>query len=280
MRFSSVLFLATLSTGFMACNADENDSGNKPAVAGNSSTGGSPTTGGTPSNGGTPTATGGSSDGGSTSKSGSASGGGGASGGSGGGGSMQMPLALPFFVNAPGNFVKSGFMGDAMTSVTAAPSETDTDGTCGGKRADDKAGGDCDTFKIKAAEGGMGWQGVFYQFPANNWGEFPGRTIATGAKQVKFQARASREVAVMFQVGMCNPADETMCTDGFFAYPTGASEGGTISVGTEWKELTVSLAGKDYSGGVHGAFSWSVSNADLLGDMSELDLYVDAISWE
>ena len=124
------------------------------------------------------------------------------------------------------------------------------------------------------------WQGVFYQFPANNWGTFPGRTIASGAKTVKFQARASRSVAVLFQVGMCDPKDATKCVDGFFAYPDGADDTGKVTVGTDYTELSVSLTGKDYSGGVHGAFSWSISNDDLLADLSELDLYLDAISWE
>jgi hypothetical protein len=192
-----------------------------------------------------------------------------------------MPLELPFYVNAPGNFVKSGFMGDAMTTVTAAPSETSPDGTCGGNRAAEMAGGDCDSFAIDASvPGAQGWQGVFYQFPANNWGTFPGRTIASGATKVIFQARASRSVAVMFQVGMCDPADTTMCVDGFYAYPDSADDAGKVTVGTEWTELGVSLAGKDYSGGVHGAFSWSISNEDLLGDTSALDLYLDAIAWE
>ena len=88
------------------------------------------------------------------------------SGGSGGGGSTstststQTPLPLPFFVNAPGNFVKSGFMGDAMTTVIAAPSAMSPDGTCDGKRAPGKPGGDCDTFKItRIGDGHVGVAG-------------------------------------------------------------------------------------------------------------------------
>src|SRR5689334_19937676 len=63
-----------------------------------------------------------------------------------------------------------------------------------------------------------------------------------------------RSVAVMFQVGMCNPMDATACVDGFYAYPEDADEAGKVTVGSTWQELTVSLAGKDYSGSVHGAF--------------------------
>jgi hypothetical protein len=172
-------------------------------------------------------------------------------------------------------------MGDAMTTVIAAPSEMSPDGTCGGKRAPGKGGGDCDTFTVDASLAGMqAWQGVFYQFPANNWGTFPGRTIAKGAQSVKFQARASRSVAVMFQIGMCDPMDATKCVDGFYAYPDSADAAGKVSVGTDWSELSVSLSGKDYSKGVHGAFSWSISDDDLLGDTSKLELYVDSIVWE
>lgn len=282
MRLHSLIFVvAPIVTTLAGCSADaDNGPSSKPAVAGSPSTSGDGGgSGGTTNIGsggagtaGTTTSKAGSSNAGSPGTSGSPSG---------GSGSAQTPLDLPFFVNAPGNFVKSGFMGDAMMTVTAAPSETDTDGTCGGNRADAAAGGDCDTFKIDPSlAGDMAWQGVFYQFPANNWGTFPGRTIASGATKVTFQARASRSVAVMFQVGMCNPDDSTMCADGFYAYPDSADDAHTVTVGTEWTELTVSLSGKDYSKGVHGAFSWSISNTDLLGDTSALDLYVDAIAWQ
>lgn len=193
----------------------------------------------------------------------------------------QTPLALPFFVNATSNFVKSGFMGDALASVTAAPSEKDSDGKCGGMRSSATAGGDCDTFKIAAAKAtDQKWQGVFYQFPANNWGTLPGRTIAAGAKSVKFQARATREVAALFQIGMCDPKDDTKCVDEFYAYPTTADMAGKVKVGTEWAAVSVDISGKDYSAGVHGAFSWSISNEDLLADTSDLTLYLDAIRWE
>ena len=278
------LFIAVFSIptlfAVQGCSADaDNGPSSHPSVTGSTTS-----NGGSSSGSNSPSTSGPSSAGSSTSKAGSSSGGGmpGTSGSAAGGtGSAQMPLELPFFVNAPGNFVKSGFMGDAMATVQAAPSETSPDGTCGGMRADSAAGGDCDSFAIDASLGGTeGWQGVFYQFPANNWGTFPGRTIASGATSVTFQARASREVAVMFQVGMCDPADSTKCVDGFYAYPDSADDAGKVSVGTSWTELTVSLSGKDYSGGVRGAFSWAVSNDDLLGDMSPIDLYLDAISWQ
>lgn len=265
----------------VGCSADAADTGSHPAVASSAgaSSGGSATTGSSGSNSsagtGMPLA-------GSTSTNGGSNGAtAGTTSTSGGNGSAQKPLSLPFFVNAPGNFVKSGFMGDAMASVTAAPSELLPDGTCGGKRAAGMPGGDCDTFKVVASATGLqAWQGVFYQFPANNWGSFPGRMIATGAKSVKFQAYASRSVAVLFQVGMCDPLDPQKCADGFYAYPDNADTAGKVMVGSEWTAFSVSLAGKDYSEGVRGAFSWAISNDDLLGDLSELDLYLDAISWE
>ena len=280
MRSSLLIFVPVLLPGLvqLACSADAEDAGSQPAVAGSSSSGGgSPSFSGSSTGGaGLPLA--GSSN---AATAGTSTGAGGSSSGGTSSGPKTLPLTLPFFVNAPGNFVKSGFMGDAMLSVTAAPSELDKDGTCGGKRAAGKPGGDCDTFKLTpSATGKEKWQGVFYQFPANNWGTFPGRTIAAGAKSVKFQARASRSVAVLFQVGMCDPKDATKCVDGFFAYPDSADTTGKITVGTEWTEVSVSLAGKDYSAGVHGAFSWNIANDDLLDDLSPLQLYLDAISWE
>lgn len=203
--------------------------------------------------------------------------------GSGSGGSSgQKPLTLPFFVNAPGNFVKSGFMGDAPTSVVAAPSPGNTDGTCGGNRASAKAGGDCDTFMVTPTTG-MGWQGVFYQFPSGNWGMLPGRSIAAGAKEVTFSVRASREVSLAFQAGMCDADkadDPKMCADGFFAFAEGADEGHKIMVGKQWAQHTISLSGASYSGGVRGAFSWVLTNTDLLGDESPISIYIDDITWK
>lgn len=288
MRPSTITLVVLCSASVLACSADAENTKSQAPVAG-ASNGSTAGTSSTTSGGTTSVATGGSAPSGgsssstagtSSSSAGTSSGGSIASGGTGGGGT-QTPLMLPFFVNAPGNFVKSGFMGDAMMTVTAAPSMMSPDGTCGGKRAPGKGGGDCDTFTIDASKAATPtWQGVFYQFPANNWGTFPGRTIATGAKAVKFQARASRSVAVMFQVGMCDPMDATKCVDGFYAYPDSADDTGKVTVGTDWTELSVDLSGKDYSKGVHGAFSWAISNDDLLGDASALTLNLDSITWE
>ncbi len=261
VSFGMLLLLGAFTSG---CSDDTaTTTGGSGASTGSSASAGAPASGGASSSG---------SGGASSSGSGGASSAGSSS-------SSQTPLDLPFYVNAPGNFVKSGFMGDAMSTVLAAPSETDTDGTCGDNRAPG-AGGDCDTFTIAAMESGEAWQGVFYQFPSNNWGDFPGRTIASGAASVTFSARASRSVAVQFQVGMCDPADSSKCADGFYAFADDADEAGKVTVGTSWSEITISLADVDYSGGVRGALSWSIANDDLLGDLSELELYLDDISWK
>ncbi len=218
--------------------------------------------------------------------------GGGGSGdvtGSGGGPSAQAPLALPFFVNATGNYVKSGFMGDAVPaaasagSVAAAPSAANSDGTCAGSRASATAGGDCDTFSISPLTAAQGWQGVFYQFPSANWGMFPGRSVAPGATQVSFSVRASRSVPVKFQVGECdaaNATDPTKCVDGFYAFPTDADASDAVAAGTDWTEHSISLSGVDYSGGVRGAFSWVMVDKDLGADTSPISLYIDNITWQ
>ncbi len=262
MRQSSIISSFALLLGVLALQAGCSDDSATTSSAGSGASTGSGAAAGTSSSGGSASSSGGSasSSGGSTT-------------------SSQTPLEIPFYVNAPGNFVKSGFMGDAMTTVLAAPSETDTDGTCGGDRAAD-AGGDCDTFTVTATDSGEAWQGVFYQFPANNWGDFPGRAIASGATSVTFSARATRSVAIQFQVGMCDPADATKCADGFYAYADEADDAGKVVVGTSWTEITISLADVDYSSGVRGALSWSLNNDDLLGDLSELELYLDDITWQ
>jgi hypothetical protein len=285
--FTHLLSLSIAFGALSACATDTADTGQQhpstAATSGNSSGGSGVTpSAGNASGGGSGATTEHPSGGGTASGGGDTSSGGGGTLGT-GGASAQKPLALPFFVNAPGNFVKSGFMGDAATSVVAAPSATDKDGTCGMARASMMAGGDCDTFKITPAAAGGGWQGVFYQFPSGNWGKLPGRSVAAGAKSVTFWAKASHDVAVKFQVGMCDPEkvdDAASCADGFFAFPDDADDAHKLKVTSEWTKHTVSLTSVDYSGGIRGAFSWVIVNDDLLGELDAFTLFLDAMTWE
>ena len=117
---------------------------------------------------------------------------------------------------------------------------------------------------------GQGWAGVYWQNPANNWGNKKGGFDLTGMTKLTFWARGAKggEVLQKITVGMSNK-DKT--------YPdTTLVEMGPIELTDAWKKYTVNLAGKDLSY-VNGGFSWSTT-ADL--NPNGATFYLDDIKFE
>jgi hypothetical protein len=171
---------------------------------------------------------------------------------------------LPFVVDSV--FLASGFMGDA--------NQTTTDATCGGiGRSSANAQGSCHI--VTYVPGLIGWSGVYWQYPMNNWGQMGGYAIPPGAKKVSFWARgAAGGEQVSFVVGYtgaATPADP--CTD---------SVNGTTHVVTltaTWTQYAVGLVtaggvGETYPNGVLGAFGW-VANAHA----PQVKFYLDDIQY-
>lgn len=96
-------------------------------------------------------------------------------------------LSAPFTVSD--YFVPSGYMGDAsLTKVTPKPMQLDY-GACLPRPAG--AEGDCYRFRYTPApvgDGGVGWGGVYWQSPANNWGQDSPQPVRPGATRVSVVA--------------------------------------------------------------------------------------------
>ncbi|MDD2680161.1 MAG: hypothetical protein PHO03_05145 [Candidatus Omnitrophica bacterium] len=119
-----------------------------------------------------------------------------------------------------------------------------------------KSGTTCIQFVYSAKKSqGLGWAGVYWQSPANNWGNRKGGFDLNGMNKLTFWARGAKggEVLQKVMVGM-NNKDKT--------YPDSASvEMGPIELTDAWKEYTVNLAGRDLSY-INGGFGWA-TNSDL-----------------
>lgn len=99
---------------------------------------------------------------------------------------------------------------------------------------------------------GANWAGMFWQNPANNWGEKKGGFDLRGAKKLTFWARGEKgdERIQEFKVGGISGT-----------YPDSDSNGiGPIDLTKEWKQYTIDLTDLDLSH-ISGGFCWA-TNAD------------------
>jgi hypothetical protein len=96
------------------------------------------------------------------------------------------PIEPPFAVSD--YFVPSGFMGDGSLTIKPKPLELFYDG-CRPRPAN--ARGNCYRFAYRPVpldEGGVGWAGVYWQSPANNWGQDRPQRVVPSASRVSFVA--------------------------------------------------------------------------------------------
>ena len=115
---------------------------------------------------------------------------------------------------------------------------------------------------------GLGWAGVYWQSPANNWGSKKGGFDLTGLNKLTFWARGAKggEVIQKFVVGGIKGT-----------YPDSATvEMGPVELTDTWKQYTINLAGKDLSY-ISGGFGW-VTTADL--NSKGVTFYIDDIKFE
>jgi hypothetical protein len=177
---------------------------------------------------------------------------GGGGGGDAGGGGGTMTDDLPFVVDS--SYTPSGYMGDAIPGnvvETACP-----------ERAGEQRGSCHGFVYTKPATGSMNFGGVYWQYPANNWGEAPGYAMPQGAVAVTFYAWSDTDgLGAIFQAGI-NAADH-------FEVKTS-----TTTLGTSPKRFVVDLMGASYDE-VAGAFAWSTQAP--VGESHTI--YIDDIVW-
>jgi hypothetical protein len=156
------------------------------------------------------------------------------------------------------HYIPAGYMGDY--------SDVKIDNTCF-----DNAHSGTTCMKViysNAASQGARWIGLYWQNPANNWGEKKGGFDLTGAKKLTFWARGANggERIEEFKMGGITGL-----------YPDSDIAGiGPVLLTKEWKQYEIDLSGKDLSY-IGGGFCFS-TNLDVNPD--GVTFYLDDIKYE
>jgi hypothetical protein len=156
------------------------------------------------------------------------------------------------------HFAPSGWMGDyGDIKINDAETENPADGKTCIKI----------TYSAKGTQG-ANWAGVFWQQPANNWGDKPGGYDLSNKKRLTFWARgaAGGEKIAEFKVG--GITGEHGDSD--------SASIGPVVLTKEWKKYTVDLADKNLSH-IVGGFCWSASKDD---NPNGFTIYLDEIRYE
>ncbi|MBF0253666.1 MAG: hypothetical protein HQL11_00855 [Candidatus Omnitrophica bacterium] len=119
-------------------------------------------------------------------------------------------------------------------------------------------------------EGSQGarWAGIYWQEPANNWGNRPGGFDLTGATKLVFWARGENGDEHIAKFGMGG-------ISGKFPDTTAAAIGPLV-LKTEWTQYEVDLSGRDLSS-IIGGFVFAANVDD---NPNGLTFYLDDIRYE
>lgn len=117
---------------------------------------------------------------------------------------------------------------------------------------------------------GNGWAGIYWQHPANNWGDKRGGFDLSAYSKMSFEARgeAGGEVIDKFFIGGITGQTEEGDSDEASISP--------VTLTKEWKKYEISLKGLDMSH-IIGGFGFA-ANADA--NPSGFTLYVDNVKLE
>jgi hypothetical protein len=180
------------------------------------------------------------------------------------------PLTPPFAVSD--HFSPTGYMGDGTTIgvvnmlANACPSRAPG------------AVGDCyQVTYVPPNPTANGWAGVYWQYPGNNWGGYPGHTVEPGATHAAVYAMgANGGEQVTFKVGGIAVGDATQ------AYHDSLSvSAAPVTLTTQWQPFSVDFKGATYDQ-VLGGFAWIVNlPAPGSGPPSTQPIvfYLDGITW-
>ena len=148
--------------------------------------------------------------------------------------SVSAPLAV---WREPGNaaFLPSGWMGTIST--------ISMDDAAAGAHSGDAC------VKLTFLPVGDVWAGIYWQYPVNNWGDYPGYAL-TGASRLVFWARGEHggEQAEFKVGGVSDPGKPYR--DSF-----GPLSSGVLTLGAKWTRYKIPLAGRDLTS-LLGGFCW------------------------
>jgi hypothetical protein len=179
------------------------------------------------------------------------------------------PLPVPF--NVSDYFAPTGYEGDGaniedVTLVTmvndACPTRSPT------------PTGDCYsvTYRVGALDATQGFAGVLWQYPANNFGAYPGHAVSPGAHAVTGWIRGNAGAEkVQLQVGGIN--DPTQPYQDSISTQTSP-----ITLTTEWQSFSIGLP--NTYGQVLSGFGWIVKAPTPGGPPpAPVVFYIDGIQW-
>ncbi len=164
----------------------------------------------------------------------------------------EMPVKVYSESGEKAPWIPSGYMGE--TGAIAM------DGSCTDAP---RSGNTCLKVTYNKADG---WGGVFWQDPANDWGDKLGGKDLKGAKKLSFWARGKNGTEkVKFGFGGIGK------DKAFFDTAKGEIE---ITLGKEWKQFSIDLEGKDLSR-IKSGFMWVLS-----GQGAPVEFYLDDVMYE
>ena len=173
------------------------------------------------------------------------------------------PAFKPFAVyvenaSSLNHFAPSGWMGD-YGDIKLTQAWTDNP----------RSGKTCIQVKYSAKMAqGAGWAGIYWQQPANNWGDKKGGFNLTGATKLTFWARGEQGGEKIAEFKMGGITGE---------FPDSDSQSiGPVELTKDWKKYTIDLTGKDLSH-IIGGFCWSASKDD---NPNGFTMYLDDIIYE
>ena len=162
------------------------------------------------------------------------------------------------FMSQKNHFAPSGWMGDfGDLKLDQACSESP------------KTGKTCIkityTAEMKQA---AGWTGIFWQQPANNWGDKKGGFDLSGATKLTFWAKGAKGGEKIAEFKMGGITGEYPDSDSAVVGP--------IELTNKWEQYSIDLAGKDLSY-IIGGFCFAASKDD---NSQGFVIYLDDIMYE
>lgn len=142
--------------------------------------------------------------------------------------SVSSPLIIWSESDSPENhFFPTGWMGDldSITMDDASHESPHSGKTC--------------LKIIYSPKGPNSWAGIYFQYPLNNWGDYPGYNIS-GPRRVTFWARGEKGgEKAEFKVGGINSPGKSY-KDSF-----GPVSSGILKLPNQWVKYTINLKRKD-----------------------------------